>query len=377
MSDPGRDETDEILDQMEEEISAVYSQAYQEAWATALAYMKKFRELDKKRRKQVQNGEWTEQDYKEWRKRKLMGGKRWFDMVTALAKDFTHARQIADSIINGYIPEVYAVNHNYGTYVIEKGFRIDTTYTLYDRPTVERLLRDKPDLLPPLKVDVGRDIAYNSQRITAAVTQGILQGDPIDDMANRIKDVANASQKSAVLAARTATTNAENAGRYDSAVRGEEMGLPIKLQWVATLDLRTRETHRKADGERIKVGDKFSNGLRYPGDRDGAPEEIWNCRCRIIEVVGDVQLPKLEKFGKLGDMTYDEWKNAHDSDGRFKRIRNIKKDKAQYHEYRSLLKGKGLIPRKFADFQSMKYDDPDKWKKVKAEAKKARAAKRK
>lgn len=58
-----------------------------------------------------------------------------------LAADLHNVNKIAKSITQGYMPEVYALNHNYSTFQIEKGSRIDTSYTLYDRHTVERLFR--------------------------------------------------------------------------------------------------------------------------------------------------------------------------------------------------------------------------------------------
>jgi hypothetical protein len=34
----------------------------------------------------------------------------------------------------------------------------------------------------------------------------------------------------------------------------------------------------------IEVGTKFVNGLRFPGDPAGGPEEVCNCRCSLIPV---------------------------------------------------------------------------------------------
>jgi DNA topoisomerase I len=53
--------------------------------------------------------------------------------------------------------------------------------------------------------------------------------------------------------------------------------------WVHMDDDRVRPTHR-ACGEQGKVPiDKpFSNGLMYPGDPSGPPEEICNCRCLLV-----------------------------------------------------------------------------------------------
>ena len=56
--------------------------------------------------------------------------------------------------------------------------------------------------------------------------------------------------------------------------------------WVTAHDDRVRglkETdtadHVELDGEIIRLGDTYSNGLKYPGDTDGPIEEWINCRC--------------------------------------------------------------------------------------------------
>ena len=50
--------------------------------------------------------------------------------------------------------------------------------------------------------------------------------------------------------------------------------------WVTVGDDRVRESHVKCEAQRdIPLGDRFSNGLLYPGDPAGGPEEVCNCRC--------------------------------------------------------------------------------------------------
>lgn len=314
--DPAHKETDKILRDMEKRLDDVYKQAYKEARQTADDFMKQFREMDKKKRQQVKDGKLDKAEYERWRRTQVFQGNRYHQMADTLAADMAHANQIAASVINGYLPEVYAVNHNYGTYEIEKGSRINTQYTMYDRQTVERLMRDNPDLLPrKAAVNVPKDQLWNKKHINSAITQGILQGEAIDKIAQRLAaTVTDMSHTSAIRNARTMTTSAQNGGRIDSYKRAEGMGIKILQQWMATLDDRTRHEHRQLDGQKRKVGEAFEvegEKIFFPGDPSAEPSLVWNCRCTLVgEVEGiDYNLSDVsQRDNKLGDMTYEEWK---------------------------------------------------------------------
>lgn len=56
-------------------------------------------------------------------------------------------------------------------------------------------------------------------------------------------------------------------------------GLTTKM-WV-TGGTNPRISHAAQNGETVNLGDVFSNGLRWPGDRGGSAEETVNCRCRL------------------------------------------------------------------------------------------------
>lgn len=111
------------------------------------------------------------------------------------------------------------------------------------------------------------------------------------------------------------TTGAENAGHVDAYERAQSKGIEIKQMWLATLDGRTRDSHREMDGETVEVGGTFSNGCRFPGDPSGPAEEVWNCRCRVISQIKGFEIdptdPTVRRSDKLDGMTYEEWREAH------------------------------------------------------------------
>lgn len=50
-------------------------------------------------------------------------------------------------------------------------------------------------------------------------------------------------------------------------------------QWDTVLDGKTRDSHRRVDGEIRELDEKFSNSLMFPGDPSGDAGEVINCRC--------------------------------------------------------------------------------------------------
>lgn len=81
----------------------------------------------------------------------------------------------------------------------------------------------------------------------------------------------------ALLVARTETTSAAGLATLEGFKQG---GAPYK-GWLAVQDDRTRESHADTDGEVVGIDEDFSNGLSQPGDPDGPPEEVCNCRCTM------------------------------------------------------------------------------------------------
>lgn len=316
--DPAHQETDKLLKQMEKQLDGVYKQAYREARQTADEFMKKFRQMDKDKRQQVKDGTLDKAEYERWRRTQVFQGNNYHQMADTLAADLTNVNKIAASIINGHLPEVYAVNHNYATYEVEKGSKINTQYTLYDRFTVERLMRDNPDLLPKkAAVNVPKDELWNKQHINSSVLQGVLQGKSNDDIAKDLAaTITSMSHNSAIRNARTMTTSAENGGRIDSYKRAEKMGINMMQVWVSTLDNRTRHEHIQLDGQKRKVGEPFvvdGYKIDFPGDPSAEPFLVYNCRCCLIGQVEGINFDlsdTSQRDSKLGEMTYQEWKDS-------------------------------------------------------------------
>lgn len=316
--------TDREIKKLERRLNKEYSQAVDEIEEKTRDYFRRFESKDKKWRQWVKQGKKTEKEYQEWRFGQMAVGERWETLKEQLANDYHNVNDIAKKIAYETAKDVYAENHNYATYEIEHGLSLNTGYTLYDKSTVERILRDDPSILPEpgkkvsSRIAAGLDIRWNKQLIQSAALQGILQGESIPKIATRLADsVGDKNRKAAIRNARTMITGAQNAGRVDSYKRAQRMGIDLKQEWVAVLDGRTRHEHRLLDGQVRNIGEPFEvegMTIRYPGDPTAAPRMVYNCRCTLISQLKgfEIDSTRYRQDPDFGEMTYEEWKHSKD-----------------------------------------------------------------
>jgi len=325
-SDPAHEATDKEIEKIEREIAKEYRQAHKEVTEKLNDYLAKFAVKDEIWRKRVENGEIPEKEYIDWRRGQMLVGKRWEGMCETLAQDYANAAKIAQSITKGYAPEVYAINHNYATFDIEKKTGLDTSYTLYSRETVERMYRENPKIYHDYGKAVAKDIkegkqvAWDKKRVRSVLTQAVLQGESIPKITKRLEIVTGGDHNAAIRNARTMMTGVQNAGRIDAMNRAQDKGIPVRKQWLATIDGRTRHWHRELDGAVEDLDKPFENSIgkiMFPADPDADGANVYNCRCTLLSAIKgfelDVTDPSIRPMPKLKDMTYEEWKNAKKS----------------------------------------------------------------
>lgn len=318
LHDAGYLETEELLEKLEDEIKQLYSKAATDMQQKALDYMSSLTESSEKMLEKVKKGEISKKEYQRWLESHLYTAEYYQQMYEVLSIDLVNANSLAAMAINGYMPDVYAINMNYMTFSIEKSIRINTAFTLYSRETVLRILRDMPDLLPIAKSDDEKVSRWSKQHINAAILQGIVQGESIPEIAARLRDVSDMDLKASIRNARTMVTSAQNGGRLDSMKRVERMGAKMKKMWIATLDGRTRHAHRLLDGQKRPLDEPFDSEfgkIRFPGDSQAHPANVYNCRCSLV--IDDPEFPDdasdlSQRYAeKLKGMSYDEWKKGH------------------------------------------------------------------
>ena len=287
--------TDELLDKMERRLRAIYTRASREIGEAWKAYLKEagteIADLQRQYQeaKKANDTELTRQLGKSLQKAKrerTLMDKRYRELTRQTAEQLAHVNETATAYINKNLPEVYAINYN------ATGEAFDGiggySFTLTDADTVRNLVESDSSFLPMRDLDFSRDVAWNIEKMNAEVLQGILQGEPIDKIADRLAQVIGMNLRSAISAARTMVTSAENKGRQDGFERAAAMGIILEREWIATSDGRTRDWHRELDGVTVGVDEPFENAIgkiMYPGDPSANGANVWNCRCTIAAKV--------------------------------------------------------------------------------------------
>lgn len=311
MSDQAHDYAERKIAEFQAEVWEVYQQAQADAQEALAKFLKRFEKEDAKRRELVEKGEMTKAEYKSWRSGQILRSKQLSSTLGQVSQAMTEANQVAMAALGGKLPEVYAENANYSAFWVCKETGLAVGFDLVDTDTVQHMLTAGEALFMAPGVNVAKDKLWNRKLMASQLTQGVLLGESIPKMARRVQRVTGSNYAAAVRTARTAVTGAENAGRVHSYKRAKDMGIKLQKEWLATLDGRTRHSHRQLDGQKIpnEEGAKFDNGCRYPGDPQGRYEEICNCRCTLVAAIEGVDASDAERWSKLPEgMTYEEWK---------------------------------------------------------------------
>jgi Uncharacterized protein, homolog of phage Mu protein gp30 len=137
---------------------------------------------------------------------------------------------------------------------------------------------------------------FGSQRVTnisqsvenairRVVSLGLAEGLAESELAKFIADQGKPKFQ-LYRAARIARTETHMAANFANHEMAKQIGLPMRKQWVATNDGRTRSWHSSMNGTSVGIDEEFqvptptsgggvSNvGMKYPGDPSGGPSNV-------------------------------------------------------------------------------------------------------
>ena len=322
MADIGHEMTEEILASLDRRIADEYANALRDMQDKCRAYFNRFDAENEIQRRLWESGAISKKEYTDWRYRHMMMGKRWESMRDTLAGDMERAKEAALAMTRGEMAEIFKLNADFAIYQIARQ-GVGVNLAMYDVSTVKRLLEKQQRLMPgpssqkAAQIAADKSLQWNRQKIQSAVTQGILQGENSADIAKRLQSVATMNYNDSVRYARTMTTSAQNAGRYDGYRRLSEAGVDLTIEWQATLDKRTRHDHRQLHGQRRDVDEPFEvDGVSIlypaqtsgPGSDDIPQREIWNCRCTLLAWVKGFEGESVTSSPKMRE-DFEKWRS--------------------------------------------------------------------
>ena len=310
--DYGHKYTDEQIAELEKRIHAVYAEAERDITKKMNDFYHKLNIKTEIYSEKMNKGEITPEQFYAWYDGQTFQGEQWEAKREQIIHVLTNSNQVALDMINHQTAGIFAYNASYMNYSLEHEAGVNFGFGLYDISTVNRLIANNPQMLPEWKINEKKDYIWNEKKVNNAVTQGIIQGEKLDQITKRISEGLCAQNENLMKTfSRTAMTGAQNAGRLESLTFAKDAGIDVYKQWMATLDSHTRDSHADVDGESVPVDSKFSNGLEYPGEPGGAPAEVYNCRCTMV---GDLKKYPAkykrynnEKGKPIQYMTYKNW----------------------------------------------------------------------
>ena len=285
-SDAAHEATDRQIVALERQITRLYATAEKELRRRVIAYFKQFEKQDEQKRKQLETGEITEQEFIQWRLAQIGRGKRFEALRNKVAGNLTEITNEAIEQVAAEMPETYAINYNQEAEAIntDEGSAIP----LIMAAAVVLLWHQKSDTMKHPKLNRQKDVAWNRRNFSASVTSNILMNKPLlGENSICVASIAmtiEKSQHAARINARTFLTNAETCGRQAAYTAAEKLGMHREKTWCTVHDNRVRHQHALMDGVTVPATEKFSvdgYDMIGPGDTSAPPYLWYNCRCRM------------------------------------------------------------------------------------------------
>lgn len=319
MIDYGNDAAEKAIKKLDKRIQDVYREAEQDLQKKMDEFIRKYKIKEQKYLEQVAEGKISQADFDAWKQGQIFQGKQWRTKQRSIADVLYRSGEVSTKMINEMALGVCAENVNWAAYTIEHGFGVNFGFNLYDESTVANLIKKEPDILPKWKIDEEKNYIWNKKKLNNAVTQGIIQGEKLDEIAKRVAvGLSGSDQNLMKTFAKTAMTGAQNSGRNISYKNAQKLGINLKKEWVATLDMRTRSSHRKLDGEKAEIDEPFESEygeIMFPGDPSANAADVYNCRCTMIADLVDYPAEEYERYDNIDGkpvkgMSYEDWAEA-------------------------------------------------------------------
>lgn len=249
-----------------------------------------------------------------------------------------------ESILNDLNSEEFESVSDYLERTYEDGF-IGTMYDIQSQGIPLIFPIDQEQVVKAITHDtkLSTDLysAFNikelKKNIASEISIGISNAVTYNEIARRISKHCSVNLNNAMRIARTEGHRINIQAAMDAQHKAKEKGADIVKQWDATLDSKTRQTHRELDGQIRELDEDFeySGGSVSAPAHFGNPAEDCNCRCALLQrarwalgnditkyspdAVEEITDDGVTKLFKIKADDYEDFKNEY-----FKNVDNAK-----------------------------------------------------
>jgi uncharacterized protein with gpF-like domain len=190
---------------------------------------------------------------------------------------------------------------DYGTILegqVELGYDI-TINVPFNKPYQEAIAaisnkERRREILDARGIDTFENVSKTTtDKIMTSVAVGIKEGKTVAEIAETIRNIATLASGRANTIARTETLTANSIGQAAAMEDAASVIPKLVKVWINAGDERVRgnpgglypdakDDHWIMQGEVQDYDQEFSNGLSYPRDTKGGPEQTINCRCTFL-----------------------------------------------------------------------------------------------
>ncbi|WP_308575356.1 phage minor head protein [uncultured Methanosphaera sp.] len=224
---------------------------------------------------------------KEKQKKKQLGQERPGHEKTA----YKFINTLLQTKIKPKLEKIYKIKPNKKVKKEIRENKKDLSKTILSKPTKKPKNATNTLLQTPIKNQVTQRINKEIKEILkTSETEGIGTKQVAEKLQKKFNQLKGYE---AERIARTEINSANNKVAFNEIFNDETVQYK---QWITCGDNRVRESHIELDEQITRVGDKFSNGLQYPGDHNGKAKEVINCRCTLIPYFLDWnKIPPIDK----------------------------------------------------------------------------------
>ena len=267
--------------------------------------------------------------------------------------------------LHDHLSGIYTDTYYQTMYSVSQQTPVLASFARVDTETVEKLL-SKPWLGSDFSARVWADKDKLLRELETALSRSFVRGEPLQRVSKQFAERMGVSQSRAATLIHTESAHAA----AEATARGYQETGVSEYQFDASLDLKTCSICGAMDGMTFKTSER-ETGVNYPPVHP-------RCRCTTVPVTefdaGGQRAARNPETGKTEyvdrGMTYEKWYEKYvagnsKAEAQKKMTDNAASDKKQHKRYLERL-GSENVPKSFASFQKMKYNEPEKWESLQA-----------